>query len=299
MDKSRRYPRTSIRLEVNNIVACGDFGEIISGKLYTDSCTIDTNVHVISDDMDNKTQVFFLQEFQNLIKVMSHDKFIYFLGISASPDCFYLLFEKSDISVSLKQVLLNNRKKVILHEVQILQIVYDLSLAMEYLEFNQICHNSLTSHNIFIKPNNQVKIQLIGPIMFIPPEGRPIDISRWKAPEVLKFQNVSIKSNIWSFAVVAWECCTLGATPYANITTQDLLPRIRNGLRPEQSKCIFNDIYQLFINCWQLEPSDRISFAEINISIKQMLTSPKHIINTSITGDFHLPYYLPLLEIQN
>lgn len=297
MDRSQRYPRNAIRLNVNTILADGEFGEVVSGTLYTDSGAIESQVHVISDDMEKKSQYTFLQDFQNLIRVMPHEKFVNFLGVSASPDWFYLLFENKH--TSLKNFLLDSRNNLVLHEGVILQIIYDISSAMEYLEVNRICHKNLSSHSIFLTENNQVKVQLFGPPVINVEEGRQIDLSRWKAPEVLVFQNCSIKSDVWSFAVVAWECCTLGATPYANITTQDLIPRIRNGLRPEQTQFIFNDIYQMFLNCWQLEPEDRISFEEISLSVRQMLTSPKHILNLSNNGNLQLPYYLPLLELKN
>uniref|UniRef100_T1GVB6 Fibronectin type-III domain-containing protein n=1 Tax=Megaselia scalaris TaxID=36166 RepID=T1GVB6_MEGSC len=132
LDRSQRYPRNAIRLNVNTILADGEFGEVVSGTLYTDSGAIESQVHVISDDMEKKSQYTFLQDFQNLIRVMPHEKFVNFLGVSASPDWFYLLFENKH--TSLKNFLLDSRNNLVLHEGVILQIIYDISSAMEYLE---------------------------------------------------------------------------------------------------------------------------------------------------------------------
>jgi Protein tyrosine and serine/threonine kinase len=97
-----------------------------------------------------------------------------------------------------------------------------------------------------------------------------------------------------------WEISTLGATPYGNnIPTVDLFSRIRNGARPEQSTHIFDDLYQLFLNCWELEQKDRPNFNEITTYLKQLTTSINHVLTFDRRDGIQLPYHLPLLEIKN
>lgn len=90
-----------------------------------------------------------------------------------------------------------------------------------------------------------------------------------------------------------------GGTLYANISSGDILPRVLNGTKPEHSSFMFDDIYQLMLNCWQLEPSERPTFEDISHYLRQLLTSPKHALSFDRRDGVLLPYYLPLLEQQN
>lgn len=149
-------------------------------------------------------------------------------------------------------------------------------------------------------------MQLFGPTLYCNTEeelrGRQIDDERWFSPEVMKFQNYTTKSDVWSFAVVCWEIVTLGATPYGSIITNDLLSRIKKGLRPDQASFIYDDFYQLLLNCWELDANERPTFNEVLTSIKQLQTCPSYALNYEISDSNvanKLPYYMPLLEIKN
>lgn len=91
----------------------------------------------------------------------------------------------------------------------------------------------------------------------------------------------------------------IGATLYANITSQDLLSRIKNGARPEQPSFVYDDLYQLLLNCWEIDPSERPSFTELKTALKHLMTEPRHALSFDRRDGVVLPYYLPLLEIKN
>lgn len=92
---------------------------------------------------------------------------------------------------------------------------------------------------------------------------------------------------------------SVGGTLYANISSGDLTSRVINGTKPERTPFMFDDIYQLMLNCWQLEPSERPTFEDISHHLRQLLTSPKHTLSFDRREGVLLPYYLPLLEQQN
>ena len=162
----------------------------------------------------------------------------------------------------------------------------------------------MNSLNVKMTKQNQLKVQLFGPTLYCTTEeelrGRQIDDERWFSPEVLKFQNYTTKGDVWSFGIVCWEIVTMGATSYGNIATNDLLSRIKKGLRPEQASFVYDDLYQLLLNCWELDANERPSFNEILSTIKQLQTSPSYALNyENLNNDIKLPYYLPLLEIKH
>lgn len=162
----------------------------------------------------------------------------------------------------------------------------------------QFTHKKLCSHNVRLTNDETVKISCFGATPY-DSHGKTIDISRWNAPEVLRFQYHSERSDVWSFACLMWECCSLGGTLYANINSNDLVARIKSGARPERIQFVFDDMNQLLLNCWQLEPSERPSFSELSHTLRQLLTSPDHVLSFDRREGFLLPYYLPLLEVHH
>lgn len=90
----------------------------------------------------------------------------------------------------------------------------------------------------------------------------------------------------------------LGATLYANISAGDLAARIKTGARPDQPPFLYDDIYQLMLNCWQLEPSDRLTFTDLTIALRHLMTSPQHVLSYDRRGGIAMPFYLPLMEVE-
>lgn len=156
----------------------------------------------------------------------------------------------------------------------------------------------MCSHTVNITADETAKISCFGATP-IDNHGKLIDLTRWNAPEVLRFQHYSDRSDVWSFGCLIWECCALGGTLYPSINSNDLIARIKAGVRPDRIPFVFDDINQLMFNCWQLEPSERPTFSDISFTLRQFLSSPQHILSFKRQEGHLLPYYLPLLEVQN
>lgn len=148
-----------------------------------------------------------------------------------------------------------------------------------------------------ITNNDQVKLSCFGATPF-DEHGKRVDLARWSAPEVLRFQHYSDRGDVWSFGCLMWETCCLGATPYASIGAGDLAARIKNGARPERVPFVYDDLNHLFANCWEIDPSERPSFSDISHTLRQLLTSPMHVLSFQRQEGVSLPYYLPLMEMQ-
>lgn len=181
--------------------------------------------------------------------------------------------------------------------------MFELSETMEYLQYNKIVHKNLNPHNVRVKRQNSaytVKLSMFGPTLYnIGDDGTKsmVDEERWFAPEVLRFQKFSHSSDVYSLALIIWEICCVGGTVYGSIATSDLLTRIKKGIRPEKYPFISEDLYQLLLNCWELDPNERCNFEDIVGQMKHLQLSPQYYLNYSLDGP--LPYYLPLLEVKN
>lgn len=307
LDDDQKIARKNLSLDIDNILGIGSFGDVISGQLNSN---IVCQVHVVSvEDLDLGIQIAFIRDLNNLLQFGFHRNMLNFMGICQTHDWFFVIFE--DTPVTLKQFLLTNRQETNLstqrvtnlNELEILRLMYELSETIEYLQYNKIVHKNLNSYNVRIKRQNSaytIKLSVFGPTLYsIGEDGSKnmIDEERWFAPEVFRFQKFSHASDVYSFGLILWEMCCLGATVYGSVATNDLLARIKKGIRPDKQPFISEDLYQLMLNCWELDPAERSEINDVSGHLKQLTSSPMHYLNYNYDGQ--LPFYLPLLEIKN
>lgn len=307
LDDDQKVVRKNLSLDIDNILGIGSFGDVIKGQL---NGSVSSQVHVVSaDDMDPPIQIKFIRDLNNLLQFGFHKNMLSFMGICQTHDWFFVIFE--DTPATLKQFLLShrddqnlaNRRLTNFGEDQALKLMFELSETMEYLQYNKIVHKNINPHNVRIKRQNSaftIKLSIFGPTLYNIAEDcskNMIDEERWFAPEVLRFQKFSHASDVYSLALILWEICCVGATVYGSIATSDLLARIKKGIRPEKFPFISEDLYQLLLNCWELEPNERCSFDDIVGQMKHLMLSPQYYLNYNLDGP--LPYYLPLLEVKN
>lgn len=311
MNALNQLPRAALRYNTDEVIGDGHYGKIITGRLHASEAAL----HVISlDELSGASQVMLLRELGNLRKLQRHELLVEFYGISMGADCSYLVFELQ--RVSLKRRLIESRlatpapRLSTLTEQLVLQWMYELSSAMSYLVNCQVQHRQLSSYSVYVTADSRIKVSVFGPLHYANSNRQQLDLSRWLAPEVLRHQHqqqhhhqashVTAKSDVWSFACVAWECFALGGTPYANVaSSQQLLEALRAGVRPAQPAYVYGDLYQLLLNCWQLEPSERIGFEDVAFGVRQLMTSARHALcfDRSPGDTFEtLPLYLPMLE---
>uniref|UniRef100_A0A1L8DKE7 Tyrosine-protein kinase wsck n=2 Tax=Nyssomyia neivai TaxID=330878 RepID=A0A1L8DKE7_9DIPT len=302
---SQKVPRNILSLEIDNILGTGRFGDVIQGRVNAIEDCHQCHIHVVSDDMEQHDQSLFIKEFDQVMRVTPHRSLVNFLGVCQTSDWLYVIFEGS--SMNLKKRLVDSRlppnhdphRMTSVSEEFVLRILCDIGDAMEYLSANKIVHRQLCAHNVTLTEEDVAKLCIFGPTLFTE-ENKIIDLTRFQPPEVLKFQNYSSGSDVWSFGCLMWECCTVGGTLFPSVPAVDLLGRLKNGVRPEQTPFLFDDLYQLMLNCWQLDSRERVTFTEIANSLHQMLaTSPRHVLDFDRRNRVTLPYYLPLLEIKN
>lgn len=307
LDDDQKIIRKNLSLDIDNILGIGSFGDVIRGQLNTN---IPCQVHVVSaDDMDPPIQTKFIRDLNSLLQFGFHRNMLNFMGICQTHDWFFVVFE--DTPATMKQYLLSNRQEsnlasqrvTNLGENELIRMMYEMGETLEYLQYNKIVHKNLNSYNVRVKRQNSayaIKLSVFGPTLYnVGEEGSRnlIDEDRWFAPEVIRFQKFSHASDIYSFGLVIWEMCCLGGTVYGSVATSDLLARIKKGFRPEKYPFVSEDLYQLMLNCWELDPNERTEIGDVTAHLKQMQSAPNHYLNYNYDGQ--LPYYLPLLEIKN
>uniref|UniRef100_A0A8D8CA08 Tyrosine-protein kinase Wsck n=1 Tax=Culex pipiens TaxID=7175 RepID=A0A8D8CA08_CULPI len=303
LESWQKHGRKFLSLEINNVIGSGKYGDVLKGRLQREGVDMPTQVHVISDDMDKIDQIAFLNEFRRNIKLEDHPNVLQFYGVCVTPDWCYVLFE--EMQTTLKQTLLNARIPVNVNSpkfstiseeiiVNILCLVCD---GMQFLVENNIINKKLCARTVYVNTKFEVKVSGFGPPLY-GEDNQQIEITRWNAPEVIKFQNHTVKSDIWSFGLLIWECCCLGATPFGTTTIDNLFAAVRSGSRPEKPAFIFDDLYQMCLNCWDLDAGDRPEFDDISRYLRQTLPMLRYMLSFERTQNAQLPPYLPHLELK-
>ena len=104
----------------------------------------------------------------------------------------------------------------------------------------------------------------------------------WLSPEVLTYQNFSVKSDVWSFGILAFEVFTLAAVPYRSIglksmdevkqfvksgktlTFEDCIKSQRQVENFDEKSICPEPLFEEVEKCWKFEPADRPQFSALN-----------------------------------
>jgi endothelial-specific receptor tyrosine kinase len=142
VNDDKKVTRNNLTLDIDNIVGTGQYGDVIRGNIRlnnTNFYSCQCQVHVISEDMEKRDQLTFLNEFSQLTTIGQHPNILSFFGICQTADWLYLIFE--DRLMTLKKKLLdsrvpphiNNQRFTSLSEDAIMNIMLAISHTMEFL----------------------------------------------------------------------------------------------------------------------------------------------------------------------
>ena len=108
---------------------------------------------------------------------------------------------------------------------------------------------------------------------------------KWMAIEYLKDDYFTLKSDVWSFAVLIWEILSFGREPYGHQDYDQILTNLEQGYRlpfPESSKnCLSFDhknMYKALSDvCFKENLDNRANFPDVVNIIENYLTSEDKI----------------------
>ena len=94
--------------------------------------------------------------------------------------------------------------------------------------------------------------------------------------QVMARQRYSEKADVFSFGVVLWEC-TARATPFAGMDgVQAAMAVLNRGLRPEIPLHTPPMLAQLIRACWAPIASQRPSFKDLAVTLRQLSADYNH-----------------------
>ncbi|KAK0409255.1 hypothetical protein QR680_004435 [Steinernema hermaphroditum] len=202
-------------------------------------------------------------------KIMSyyaHENVIQFYGLACSHLPIMIVMEFCP-GGSLESHLRRMKKDIEVGE----RVLYCLEAAkgMRYLHEQNCLHRDLAARNCLISSKGIVKIadfglsKIVGELNEVDSGAQQIPV-RWMAPEMLQRNpSMTMKSDVWSYGVLVYEIFNLGEKPWPDEPAKKVATIIRRGQMMDPPALAPQQIQQLMLRIWKLEPEQRPSFRDI------------------------------------
>ncbi|XP_004348193.2 tyrosine-protein kinase transmembrane receptor Ror [Capsaspora owczarzaki ATCC 30864] len=264
-------------------LASGNFGDVALGQVPFSvlpqraqsllgpaaSDTVQVAVKSLKSDADEKSR----KDFESEAKLMApfvHPNVVRLLAALVESEPHLVLLEF--VQYGDLRTLLQKSKLHSLWWTQNEQVhaIRQIALGMEYLGTLHFVHRDLAARNCLVGQGMVVKIADFGLSRELTDENDYYRMEtrgklpvKWMAPETITFRKFSSMSDVWSFGVTAWECCSYGTMPYRKMSGAETLAHVEAGGRLPQPEYCATDLFSLMLSCWSLLPELRPNFTQL------------------------------------
>ncbi|XP_022088016.1 tyrosine-protein kinase SRK2-like [Acanthaster planci] len=199
----------------------------------------------------------------NIMKEMRHAKLVNLYGICSEKEPIYIVTELMKNGALLTYLREGDGKYLSLRV--LVDMTAQIAQGMSFLENRGYVHRDLAARNILVGENNLVKIadfglaKLVLDENYVARKGNKFPV-KWTAPEAALYGTYSIKSDVWSFAVLVAEVVTKGMMPYPGLTNAEVLDQVQRGYRMTKPQHCPDSLYRIMRKCWLEVPQDRPTF---------------------------------------
>jgi serine/threonine protein kinase len=157
-----------------------------------------------------------------------------------------------------------------------LQLLRKIILGLKVIHESNLVHGDFHDGNILISDNYEIFISDLGlckPInnLHCKSTNEIYGVLPFMAPEILRNKPYTLKSDIYSFSMIMWEF-TSGIPPFNNKAhDHNLILDICEGERPKIIKNTPKCYIDLMNKCWDLEPKNRPTIAELEYKISKWI----------------------------
>ncbi|CAI9720294.1 tyrosine-protein kinase CSK isoform X3 [Octopus vulgaris] len=241
-------------LEIKEPIGKGEFGDVYKG------CYNQQLVAVKQLKDRNRAAQTFLKE-ASVMTSMRHPNLVQLIGVVLGENIF--LVTEFMGKGNLVEYLRSRGRSVITKRDQI-NFATDTCAGMAYLEAKNLVHRDLAARNVLVHEDGTAKVSDFGLAKFesFSQEGGRFPI-KWTAPEAIRKNVFTSKSDVWSFGILLWEIYSFGRVPYPRIPLAEVVRHVERGYRMETPDGCPPEIYRIMRHTWDMEPNHRPLFQDI------------------------------------
>ncbi|XP_014600870.1 PREDICTED: tyrosine-protein kinase CSK-like isoform X1 [Polistes canadensis] len=249
-------------LELRECIGKGEFGDVLLGVYRGERVA----VKMLKDNSEAAQR--FLAE-ASLMTSLIHDNLVKLLGLVFNNQHMYLVTEY--MSKGSLVDYLRSRGRLHVSKKDQINFAYDTCAGMAYLESRHVVHRDLAARNVLVAEDNSAKVSDFG---LARDENFSLDGGKlpikWTAPEALKQNKFSNKSDMWSFGILLWEIYSFGRVPYPRIPLADVVKCVEKGYKMEPPDGCPPEVYDIMRQAWDLQPEKRPTFHDIKVTLGQL-----------------------------
>ncbi|KAL9964204.1 hypothetical protein ACROYT_G027807 [Oculina patagonica] len=162
---------------------------------------------------------------------------------------------------------------------QLMKFAWQVADGMCYLSSRKIIHRDLAARNVLVGEGEKCKVTDFGMARNVHQDDIYTKRSRgrlpakWTAYEALLYGTYTTQSDVNITSSL------LGGSPYPGIKAREIARKLQEGFRMPKPKHVDSKLYQIMLNCWEKNPSDRPTFAKLKETMKDMERNHRTYVN--------------------
>ncbi|XP_078377517.1 vascular endothelial growth factor receptor 1-like isoform X2 [Oculina patagonica] len=297
---ARRWEINREQVKIIKIIGKGAFGEVAKATAWNISGNEEYTtvaVKMLKANAPDSDRKDLLAEVELMKKLKPHPHVIKLLACVTETDPLLVVIEYVPFGDLLgylrKSRGLNDtyfkdpdvKPQTSLTAEQLMRFAWQIADGMFYLSSKKIIHRDLAARNVLVGEEEKCKVTDFGMARNVHQDDIYTRQSRgrlpvkWTAYEALLYGTYTTQSDVWSYGVLLYEILTVGGSPYPGINARQIARKLQEGFRMPKPKHVDNKLYQIMLKCWEENPSNRPTFAELKDTMKEMEKNHKTYVN--------------------
>ena len=242
-----------------------------------------------------------------LVGSLEHDAILKVLRVEMSSLPLMVVTEHM-VNGSLKDYLRSvrpsaktRRKKLKVED--LLPIGLKVVQACEFLESKKVVHRAIMAENVLVGSVGsdgdggdsfapQIKLSGFGSLREVLRTDEYISLSdvtkdtgldiRWMAIESFAYNRFSVKSDVWSFAVLLWELFSFARKPYGAFNPSEIAQEVRSGRRLDPVEGCPTVLHDAMAKCWLNDEGRRPTFASLQGTMQLLMLEDADTLRASV-----------------